>query len=61
MYHFHRLLTAFGKSLNPIVSRVDRYLYFLVKKVTFQIIFGHNCENTTVKKARNKDEGGFLV
>ena len=33
----------------------------LVKKATFQIIFEQNCDNTTAKKARNKDKGGFLV
>ena len=25
------------------------------------MIFGQNCENTTAKKAKNKDEGGFLL
>ena len=25
------------------------------------MIFEQNCENTTAKKARNKDKGGFLV
>ena len=34
---------------------------FLVKKATFQIIFGQNCENTTAKRATNEDKGGFIV
>ena len=35
--------------------------YLFNKKATFRIVFEQNCENTTVKKARNKGKGGFPV
>ena len=37
------------------------YGAFFGEKETFQITFEQNHENTTAKKARNKDKGGFLV
>ena len=54
----NRLPFLFCKSVNIDYGSLRCHFS---EKLTFLIIFGQNCKNTTAKTVRNKDKGGFLV
>ena len=62
-HEFTKKVNFFYKleQLSITYSDYSSSICLFIEKVTFQIIFGSNCENTPDKIARNKNKDGFVV